>query len=76
MIPSAKNIKNTFPIKEGQVEDQIIMFTSLNQVENAPTPYSVPDACIWYFGKLQKVLIQVITPFVWPNTFSLLFQTA
>ena len=56
------------------MEDQIIMFTSSNQVENAPTPYSAPDACFWYFGKLQRVLIQVITPFVLPETFSLLFQ--
>ena len=63
-------------MNEGQVEDQIIMFTSLNQVENPPTPYSVPDACIWYFGKLQRVLIQVITSFVLLKTFSLLFQTA
>ena len=52
------------------------MFTSSNQVKNAPTPYSVPDACFWYFGKLQRVLIQVITPFVLPKKFSSLFQTA
>ena len=50
------------------------MFTSSNQVENAPTPYSAPDACFLYFGKLQRVLIQVITPFVLLETFSLLFQ--
>ena len=50
--------------------------TSSNQVENAPTPYSARDACFWYFGKLQRVLIQVITPFVLPKKFSSLFQTA
>ena len=70
---SQKHLKNTIPINEGQVEDQIIMFTSSNQVENAPIPYSAPDACFWYFGKLQRVLIQVITPFVLPKKFSLLF---
>ena len=71
-----KTSKIQFQSMKDKWKTKIIMFTSSNQVENAPTPYSAPDAWFWYFGKLQRVLIQVITPFVLPETFSLLFQTA
>ena len=36
--------KNAIPINEGQVEAQRIMFTSSNEVENAPITNSAPDA--------------------------------
>ena len=36
--------KNAIPINEGQVEAQRIMFTSSNDVENAPITNSAPDA--------------------------------
>ena len=36
--------KNAIPINEGQVEAQRIMFTSSNEVENAPITNSEPDA--------------------------------
>ena len=71
-----KTSKIQFKSMKDKWKTKIIMFTSSNQVENAPTLYSAPDACFWYFGKLQRVLIQVITPFILPETFSLLFQTA
>ena len=38
--------KNTIPINEGQVEAQRIIFTSSNEVENAPVTNSAPDAFI------------------------------
>ena len=48
--------KNTIPINDGQVEAQRIMFTSSNEVENAPITNSSLDAFFWNFGKLQRVL--------------------
>lgn len=56
--------QNAILINEGQVEAQEVMFTSSNQVENAPNMYSAPDAFSWLFGELQRVLMKAITPFV------------